>query len=265
MSQKNSAPKIKFTGIKDGENDVYITLDNVARPNAAGRRYDPQALYKTVRSPSFNRRAFTISAEEVWSREELQARYLNLMHSMPVGDRYRGTPAQRHPFMRTMALRFGMAMQSAKLGSQRQTGKANMFYAQLTNFHNHYLDEMKWIKANKPIPIDLTRYLKLITGKDVWNPMPVWFRDVPSYFQPDDVMRAGVGKSLLYNMMPSVKLHLAGIHATLGGRPWIYDSNCMGPAGFWPATIEYGMASDGPAMTAQLNRERLTKPKKGRV
>jgi len=180
---------------------------------------------------------------------------------------YHGTPATRHPFMRTMALRFAVALESAKLYSHRQTSKSNFVHYLLSRSHANYLNEAADIKASKPVPIDLTRYLKLITGKDFWDKPGVgaWGSEFAElYFQPQQL--ASVGKSMFYNMLPRIKLHLGGIHATLGGRPWIYDDIVSrGPAGFWPATIEYGMASNGPAMTAQLNRERMVKPKKGRV
>ncbi|ANH52360.1 hypothetical protein FDH97_gp261 [Erwinia phage vB_EamM_Deimos-Minion] len=207
--------------------------------------------------------------DRIYPRKSLVA----LLEKFP-SDNFRGTPAVRYPFMRRLAVLFKIAFLQTSLDQKalslntRQTGKPRITHHSLTGICNlmhqlHY--ELRELQYQNPNPIDLTRYLKLLTGKDVWEKPSVgaWASEFTElYFHRH---QAGVGKSMFYNMLPKIKLHLAGIHATFGGRPWIYESNCRGPAGFWPATIEYGMAHNGPAITAQLNRERLVKPKKGKA
>ncbi|AUG86044.1 hypothetical protein BOSOLAPHORUS_258 [Erwinia phage vB_EamM_Bosolaphorus] len=264
MSHKNRAPQIKLTGIRDGENDVYIPVAGLGIANAAGITYDPTAISSALDKLRTDRRYFDNLQSHPYYQQNLFTKYIGLI---PDDADYRGTPVQRHPFMREMALRFGIALESVRLNSHRQTGKSNFMYYRMVQFHNHYLQEMTDIKASKPIPIDLTRYLKLITGKDFWEKPGVgaWGSEFTELYFHRHQAGSG-GKSMFYNMLPRIKLHLAGIHATLGGRPWIYHNVVSrGPAGFWPATIEYGMASNGPAMTAQLNRERMIRPKKGRA
>lgn len=264
MSQKSSAPKIKYVGTENGNGgDVVVETLKLGQINTNGRYYDPQALYDALHSPSFDRRYFSGMSTHPYSRKSMFAEYMSLSIKE---DTNRPARVQQSPFMRTMALRFHMAHESAMLSECRQTGKATRFaYARLVQTHNHYLNEVASIKASKPIPIDLTRYLKLITGKDVW--MPAWLKDAPdSWFQPEDVMRAGVGKSLIYNMMPDTKLYLKQVSGVFRGMPYFFsDAFTRGPAGYWPDVIEYGMSRNGPAITAQLNRERLVKPKRGRV
>lgn len=263
MSQKNSAPRIKLTGIKDGEGDFHVASIDMTSPNANGRHYDPQVLWEAFNGNRLNRHVFSTDVEHPISRKTLFQKYLGLV---PDGENYRGTPVQRHPFMRVMALRFNVAMESTLISRHRQTGKGQWMYYRLHQFHNHFLNEMADIEACKPTPIDLTRYARLLKWEAVKTERPgvgAWGSEFTELYFHHHL--AGVGKSMFYNMLPKIKLHLAGIHATFGGRPWIYNSHCMGPAGFWPATIEYGMSHNGPAITAQLNRERLKNPKKGRV
>ncbi|QZA71043.1 hypothetical protein AH06_274 [Erwinia phage AH06] len=263
MSQKKGVSEIKLTGIMGSDGYYHIVSGDTTSLNANGRHYNPVVLQYMVNGDRLNRRAFNTDVEHPVSRKTLFQKYLGLV---PDDDHYRGTPAQRHPFMRAMALRFSVAMESARISSYRQTAGGDRIHYLLQQFHNHYLNEMAEIKASRPIPIDLTRYARLLKWEAVKTERPVvgmWDSEFAGlYFQP---YRAGVGKSMFYSMLPGIKLHLGGIHATIGGRPWIYESSCMGPAGFWPTTIEDGMAHDGPAITAQFNRERMAKPKKGRV
>lgn len=265
MSQKNSAPKIKLTGIKDGEGDFHAVTVDMTAPNANGRHYDPQALWEAVHSNRFNQRTFSTNIEHPISHKGMFQKYLGLV---PDDDDYRGTPVQRHPFMRVMALRFGAAMESVRICNHRQTGKGHWMYYRLHQFHNHYLNETADIKASRPVPIDLTRYLRLLTGKDVWEKPGVgaWSSEFAElYFYRH---QAGVGKSMFYNTLPKIKLYLKP-YLTFAGIPYYFHHDEVhlhrGPAGYWPAVLEYGMSHNGPAFTDQINRERLVKPKKGRV
>jgi hypothetical protein len=280
MSQKISAPTIKLTGIEDDKNDLYIPLDQLGIINANGRRYDPVAVRNALNNLPVDRRYFSALSSYPYSRKSMLTQYLDLM---PDNVAYRGTPAQRHPFMREMALRFGVALESSRLGSHRQPSKSSSMYYRLALFHNHYLNEVAAIKASKPIPIDLTRYLKLLTGKDVWSPFNVkaWTDKIPGVFSGFGVYDVESGKydepdplTLMYpnviqrmNPWSDMKLYLGSVVGSVAGMPWRFDNHTFsrGPYGYWPAVIEYGMARNGPAFTDQMSRERLAKPKKGRA
>lgn len=244
MSQKKGVSEIKLTGIMGSDGYYHIVSPDTTSLNANGRHYNPVVLQYMVNGNRLNRRAFNTDVEHPVSRKTLFQKYLGLV---PDDDHYRGTPAHRHPFMRTMALRFSMAAESVKLGSQRQVGKSNMIYAQLTQFHNHCLSELNWIKASKPIPIDLTRYARLLKWEAVKTEKPEWLTSldaIESRTKYDRPFDEDVAHMYLNPIMPT--------HRQIQAMDLLPDL-------FAPTNPKFGKA-----LTEQLNREALIAPRKRR-
>lgn len=289
MAKKNSAPKIKFTGIRDGENSNYITRDSVRQTDPAVRfvetygehHFSLDGVDWRVRAPIghfdgpnalghvYPRSTATKAFEKYLSRKPVYPTVV----MCPESD-YRGDPVKREHFMRKLSLMLKLAALNVDLNrttmtGARQVGKSvweyRFFHQQLhTVIQLHH--ELMQLEKEKPLPIDLTRYIKLITGKDVWEKPSAgtWGSEFTKlYFSRH---QAGVGKSMLYNMHPSVKLHLKKVNVTFFNKPYVLDDEFLrGRPWHWPDTIEIGMGHNGPALTAQLNREKLIKPKKGKV